>query len=120
MNSKRKGNGGEREVARILRAHGFEDARRGLQYQSGQVEADVEGMPLVHLEVKRVEALNIHKAMEQSRRDAKPGEMPWVLHRKNHEEWLATMRMEDALMLYKAWIDERGKHGKQILENGDA
>lgn len=100
MNVKQKGNRGEREVAAILREHGY-DARRGLQYQSGQVEADVVGLPGYHLEIKRVERLNIHAALEQSRADAKEGEVPVVVHRRSREDWLITMPFAEFLRLAK-------------------
>ena len=100
MNSKRKGNAGERELAGILREHGYK-SRRGLQYQGGQVEADVVGIPGIHIECKRVEKLNLYNAMEQSIRDAKEGETPVVMHRTNRHPWLVTMLLED-------WLDERG------------
>ena len=90
INSKRKGNAGERELAALLREYGY-TARRGLQYQGGQIEADVVGIPGYHLEVKRVEKLNISTAMAQSMRDAKPDEVPVVVHRKNREPWFITL-----------------------------
>lgn len=90
INSKRKGNRGELEVAALLREYGY-TARRGLQYQSGQIEADVVGIPGYHLEVKRNEKLNISTAMAQSMRDAKPDEIPVVIHRKNREPWMITL-----------------------------
>lgn len=98
-NSRRKGAEGEREIAKILRGYGY-DARRGQQYSGANGDADVVGLPGVHIEVKRVEALNIDKAMEQSKRDAR-GEIPAVFHRKNGKEWKATVRLEDFIKLYK-------------------
>ena len=96
MNSREKGKKGERELAGILKAHGYK-ARRGQQYCGTSGEADVVGIPGVHIECKRVEALNIYTAMAQAVRDARPGEIPTVFHRKNREEWLVTMRLEDYL-----------------------
>ena len=98
-NSRRKGAEGEREIAKILRGYGY-DARRGQQYSGANGDADVVGLPGAHIEVKRVEALNIDKAMEQSKRDAR-GEIPAVFHRKNGKEWKATVRLEDFIKLYK-------------------
>lgn len=98
-NSRRKGAEGEREIAKILRGYGY-DARRGQQYSGANGDADVVGLPGVHIEVKRVEALNIDKAMEQAERDAR-GEIPAVFHRKNGKEWKATVRLEDFIKLYK-------------------
>lgn len=90
MNVKRKGSAGEREVAELISEYGFV-ARRGIQNQGGQVEADVVGLPGFHLEVKRVERLNVHEAYKQSLRDAKFMEIPTVVHRRNREEWLITL-----------------------------
>lgn len=99
MNSKIKGNKGERELAAILREHGY-NTRRGQQFCGANGDADVEGLPGIHIEVKRVERLNIHEAMKQSIRDARPGEMPAVFHRRNREEWLVTMPFNDWIELY--------------------
>lgn len=94
MNVKEKGNRGERELAKILREYGY-SSRRGLQYQSGQIEADVVGIPGIHIECKRVQGLNVRKAMEQSIRDAKDGEKPVVIHRENRKPWNVTMMVGD-------------------------
>ena len=99
INSKNKGRVGEREFAKFLRAHGFSEARRGQQY-SGIEGEDVVGLPGYHIEVKRVERLNIHDTMNQSIRDA-DNQIPIVAHRKNRTEWLVTMRAEDFLELVR-------------------
>lgn len=94
INSRQKGAAGEREFANLLKEHGFEDARRGQQY-SGIEGEDVVGLPHIHIEVKRVENLNLYNAMEQSIEDAEDGEIPIVAHRKNRQDWQVTMRLED-------------------------
>lgn len=99
-NSRRKGAEGEREIAKILRGYGY-DARRSQQYAGINGDADVVGLPGVHIEVKRVEALNIDKAMEQAERDARPDEMPVVFHRKNGKSWKATLGLDDFIKLYQ-------------------
>lgn len=98
MNSKQKGNAGERELARILREYGY-DTRRGLQYQGGQIEADVVGLPGVHIECKRVQGLDLNKAMAQSIRDTKAGDIPVVIHRENRKPWNVTIRARDFLRM---------------------
>ena len=100
MNSNRKGKVAELEVAHLLQEYGY-DARRSVQYCGANGDADVVGLPGVHLEVKRVEKLNLDKAMEQSIADAKEGEMPVVVHRKNRKEWEVTMLMKDFMELYE-------------------
>ena len=102
MNSRDKGKRGELQAAKVLQTYGY-DARRGQQYSGASGDADVVGLPGVHIEVKRVEKLNISKAMQQSIRDAREGEMPIVMHRKNKETWLVTMPLQVFMMLYKAW-----------------
>ena len=100
MNSRQKGKRGELEVARLCRAHGC-DCRRTAQYCGNTGEAaDVVGLPGIHIEVKRVQRLNLEDAMSQAKRDAKPGELPSVFHRKNNCEWLVTMRAEDWFQIY--------------------
>lgn len=99
-NSRRKGKEGELELARILRDYGY-DARRGQQYSGATGDADVIGLPGIHIEVKRVEALNLSQAMEQSIRDARAGERPVVIHRKNNEKWKVTMSLMDFIELYE-------------------
>lgn len=97
INSRDKGARGERELAAILKERGFE-SRRGQQFSGANGDADVVGVPNTHIECKRVEKLNIDKAMEQSIRDAREGETPVVIHRKDRKPWLVTMRLDD-------WID---------------
>ena len=95
-NSRSKGKRGELELAAILREYGF-DARRGQQYCGTSGDADVVGLPGCHIECKRVERLNIDDAMEQAVRDARPGEVPVVMHRRNGKPWMATMLLKDFL-----------------------
>ena len=104
MNSKRKGANGEREVAAYLREHGI-DAQRGQQYKGGADSPDVVSeLKGWHIEVKRVERLNIDDALNQSIRDAGSDEKPCVLHRRNRTPWKVTMLLDDFLRMVK---DER-------------
>lgn len=100
MNSRNKGAAGERELAAVLREYGF-DTRRGQQYCGANGDADVVGLPGVHIECKRVEKLNIDNAIEQAISDSKNNEMPAVFHRKNRKKWLVTISLEDFMKLYK-------------------
>lgn len=56
INSNSKGKKGELELSKILREHGY-DTRRGQQYCGANGDADVIGLPYVHIECKRVEKL---------------------------------------------------------------
>lgn len=95
MNSRRKGAVGEREIAKYLREHGFTDARRGQQFKGGADSPDVTGLTGFHIEVKRVERLDLNAAMEQSIRDCGENETPIVVHRRNNDYWKVTMRLDD-------------------------
>lgn len=99
--SQRKGADGERELASILQQHGYE-CDRGGSLTFGEVP-DITGLPGIHIEVKRVERLNVGEAMEQAIRDS--GRMqdgiPALFHRRNRKPWLVTMRLTDWIKLYK-------------------
>lgn len=100
MNSKRKGSNGERELVSLLRSAGINAYRNDQMYIGGKnnpdVFAEINGQPL-HIEVKRVERLNILEAMQQAERDAAEGSFPVVVHRKNHSQWLITMSLQEWL-----------------------
>lgn len=98
--SRDKGKRGERELAGILRGYGF-DAKRGVQYHGGPDSPDVEGLPGVHIEVKRTEKLSLYDALAQSKADSGPGEMPVVMHRRNDCEWVVIQPLDDWIELYK-------------------
>lgn len=101
VNSKRKGKAGELEVANMLKTWGFA-GRRTAQYngkEQGSL-ADVIGLPGIHIEVKRVEKLNIYEAIDQAVRDSKESEIPTVWHRKNNHGWLITMQLPDWMEMY--------------------
>lgn len=99
MKSKRKGRVGEAEVVKLLKDHGY-NARRGQQYCGANGDADVVGLPGVHIEVKRTEAFRLWDAMEQAKGDARPGELPAVFHRKNGKRWVVVMDAKDWLKMY--------------------
>ena len=109
INSKVKGATGEREIAKILKEKGFTEARRGQQYCGANGDADVIGIEGVHIEVKRVEKLNVENALKQAERDKKENEIATVFHRKNREEWKVTLRLDDFINLYKELKDKESK-----------
>jgi len=99
MNSRDKGKRGEREWAAYLTELGF-DARRGVQYHGGPDSPDIcGGIPGTHAEVKRVERLNIHDAIQQAQDDSGGTLIPYVAHRRNRSEWLVTLRARDIIRL---------------------
>lgn len=106
--SREKGKRGERELARILREAGY-DARRGQQYCGAAGDADVVGLPGIHLEVKRVERFNLYDALSQAKGDARGDEMPVVVHRRNDCEWVVVQPLKQWLDMYRSWEEDNGK-----------
>ena len=100
INSRTKGKVGELEFVHYLGDHGL-DAYRGQQFRGGAGSPDVVclSLPDVHFEVKRVEAGNPYKWLEQAIADGGPANLNIVAHRKNKREWLAILPMEDLLRL---------------------
>lgn len=105
MNSRNKGANFERKLAHVLTDYGFE-CRRGQQYCGANGDADVVGLPKIHIEAKAVERLNIYDAMNQAKRDKREDEIPVVMHKKNRQNILVTMELSDWMELYKRYIDE--------------
>lgn len=127
MNVRRKGNAGEREWAKIVnKTFGVQFARTPLsggldlkgdllkKYGSQASIADE-----FHWEVKRVEKLNIHKALQQAIRDSRPPLIPCVPHRRNDEEWFITLQAKDFLNILVELEDLRlcKKVAKGIAED---
>ena len=106
VNSRQKGARFERQLAKLLKEHGYE-CRRGQQYCGANGDADVVGLEGIHIEAKAVERLNIHEAMNQAINDAREGELPAVFHKKNRQKILVTMTLEDWLKLYKVFRGEK-------------
>jgi len=92
---RRKGQVGECELARELNRLFGTEAHRGRQYHGRDDAPDVAGMPGVHPEVKRCEALRLYPAMDQCVADCGDEEVPVVFHRRNNRDWLAVVRLDD-------------------------
>lgn len=99
--SQRKGADGERELAAVLRGYGY-IVECGGSMSFGETP-DLVGLPDVHIEVKRVERLNVPEAMKQAERDSNRFHdgAPTLFHRRNREPWLVTMCLSDWIKLYK-------------------
>lgn len=99
--SQRKGADGERELAAVLREYGY-DIERGGSLSFGEVP-DLVGLPGVHIECKRVERLNVPAAMQQAVKDSQRFRdgVPALFYRRNRQQWLVTIRLEDFMQLYQ-------------------
>lgn len=104
--AKNKGRSGETELAKELQKFGF-NTRRTAQFngKAEDGEADVTGLPGIHIECKRTEKLSLYEAMEQAERDTASSnrdEIPVVMHRRNRKPWLVIMKLDDWMKLYKS------------------
>ena len=107
--SRRKGAGAERELAKILSEKFGLDVHRGFTFHH---ESDLVGIAGIHPEVKRVEKLNIHKAMAQAIEESEKRKdgAPTVFFRRDREDWLVCMRLPEWIELYKEWRDGKEKN----------
>lgn len=102
-NSKAKGARFERSLASRLREYGY-DCRRGQQYCGANGDADVIGLPGLHIEAKHQETMRLYEWMSQAKRDSSgTGRLPAVFHKKNNAAILVTMELEDFMNLYREW-----------------
>lgn len=110
MNNRRKGVRAELEIVQIMKKYGYDCHRAQMMYQKGGIDtADVVGLPGIHIEVKRVENLNVHKAYAQAVADADGKAIPVVFHRRSREEWMVTCSLKDWMEVYE--------HGKEYFES---
>lgn len=101
INSRAKGARGEREAAKILTEAGF-PARRGQQFSGGKDSPDVvcDSLSQFHIEVKRKETGNVYQWIAQALRD-NPEKIPLVFHKRNDQDWLAILPLDNFLKLLK-------------------
>lgn len=117
--SREKGKRGEREIAGILREHGYSEARRGVQYSGRTGAADVVGLPGWHIEVKRVEHFNLISAAAQAERDARDGERWVIFHRPSRKPWISVISaetFEDLIGGSEDWHTETEKKISKVYE----
>ena len=109
--SRSKGAAGEREAAACISDIFGCTSSRGRQYHGGTDSPDVNiGIDGIHIEVKRVEALSLYKALDQSRNDA-GDKIPLVMHRKNRQPWVFIVeahRLMDLVGLLHKEVIEKG------------
>jgi Holliday junction resolvase len=106
--ARRRGANAERELAALIRDTWGYDVHRGYTFHH---ESDLVGLDGIHPEVKRVEKLNIHKAMSQAIVEAekrKDGQ-PTVFFRRDRGEWLVCIRLPLFMEMYEKWRKTNGK-----------
>lgn len=93
--SRTKGYNFERKMAIYFKEHGFNEARRGIQYRDGAECPDVQGVKDFWIECKIGARPNIFAAMDQAVK-AKPEDLkPVVITKKDRCDILVTLKLED-------------------------
>ena len=100
VNSRQKGKRGELELVHWLKDKGIM-ARRGQQFKGTPDSPDIECEYLrkFHIEVKRVERLNLYEALEQAENDKDKNEVATVWHKKNRKEWVVILDADEFIKL---------------------
>lgn len=98
VNSRQKGKRGELELCQSLRELFGWDVQRAVQYNGNAGDSDliIKQLPEIFVECKRVQSLNLSKAMEIAVAQAGP-KLPLIFHRKDREEWMVTLPLKDLL-----------------------
>ena len=101
INSRAKGQRGERAICKILVARGYTRAKRGIQTRGGGAEVPdvVNGIPGYHLEVKWQETLHMDKWSAQAENDAPEDQVPAVVYRRSRQPWRISLKFDDFLDL---------------------
>ena len=118
--SREKGAQGEREAAEKLNEVLGTKYHRGRQYHGGTDSPDLAGgLPGLHVEVKRVEALRLYPSLEQARKDGGTGRVPMVMHRPSRKPWVAVVYVDDLIRLLDAVDEGRAKAGHAAAGVGE-
>lgn len=107
INSRTKGKMGEIELAQLLRNQGHLEARRGQQYCGLDGNADVIGVKGIHIECKRQEKVFDEMWMKQAEDDARKGEIPVVIYRRNREQWKVLIRQNLFDIIWQTLTEEQ-------------
>lgn len=104
VNRQKKGAAYERHVSSLFRTYNY-NARRGQQYCGANGDADVVGVPYLHIECKAHENGHgkLYEWLDQAKRDAREGEIPVVIHKRNYCNDLVTMEFREWIKLYTEW-----------------
>lgn len=102
LNSKNKGKRGELELVHELKARGY-DVERTAQFngKAKDSEADLRGIPNIHIECKVREKHNIYDYIAQVDRDKKDDELGCVFIKSNRKKWLVLMDLDDWETLHR-------------------
>ena len=92
-------------------------ARRGQQFSGLEGEDIVTSLSGVHFEVKRTERLNLWDALAQAELDAGVDDVPVVLHRKNHKQWVVVVPLDQLKKLSERIANHASRDGQGVPDS---
>lgn len=100
LKSREKGKRGEREAAKFLSELLGIKLHRGQQFQGSPESPDISGFQRygLHPEVKRDEVTiskKTYNAIKQATIDSGNNDTPFIIARRNHEDWVIVIRAKD-------------------------
>jgi len=109
---RQKGKAGERECAAVLALHwNATNARRSVQFCGRAGDADLIGVPGLHVECKRYSKVAALKWLRQAIADCKDGRAPVVVFREDGDtEWTFMARVADGPAIARAIADMTRSH----------
>ena len=106
--SRDKGKRGEREVAALIRSHGF-NAKRGQQHRGGVDSPDIiHNIPNVNLEVKFREDVSLFATLKRIGYETPLNKWPVVFYRQLRKPWIIFMDADDFLYIMEELAKCRG------------
>lgn len=115
--SRDKGARAERAVAKIFQKFGFDvnrTANSGAVQKWGGHPGDLMGVDNWHIEVKHQEVIKILDWMHQAEEEARDGDEPILIFRKNGEKWRVVFDLEKFINLIKDEDERCCRSGEEI------
>lgn len=106
--SRQKGANAEREVVELLEAAGYPCHRTPHSGALEWLKGDITGMPDMHVEVKRCEAVRIDEWCNKAKAEA-GDKTALVIYRRSRQPWRVVLTLEDFLWLMEGMGEGQGR-----------
>lgn len=116
--SRDKGARFELQIANYLKTeYGYSKAERTAQHSGKNGgDADVKGIPGLHIECKAQERMQLYSWMEQAERDVEDkgsSDVPVVIHKQNRKEILVSLSLDNFMKIYQEYASSMYLAGKE-------
>lgn len=102
--SRDKGKAGELEVAHVFQGQGFSAYRTPNSGAFFHAKGDINGVPGLHIEVKRAERLEIPSWLAQCEADCPELDIPVLVFRRSRDPWRVILPLEDFAPLWRVQV----------------